>query len=460
MTAMPPQTVLVVDDDEAFAGLVAEQLVRAGFAVLRAGDGQTALEVLRERQPDAMLVDLQMPRLGGLALVEILARQDRLPPTVVMSAFGTQAQALEAIRLGALDFLPKPFRLTEVELKLKLALARSQPVAKPAAIPMLDAEFHGMVGQSPAMRTLFGQIERVARYPSTVLISGESGTGKELVARALHDASPRHKGPFVAVNCGAIPPALLESELFGHVRGAFTDAHADRKGLFEEAHQGTLLLDEIVELPLHLQVKLLRVLQEGEVRRVGGNRAVPVDVRVLAASAVPVRQRVRDGLFREDLLYRLAVIELQVPALRQRPDDIPLLVRHLIARNHERLHTPATDITPQALAALAAQPWPGNVRELYNRVEQACVMADGPVLELAHLQLAADSTAEPPAADALSIPRAVAAVEKSLILAALAQTGGNRTRAAGLLQISVRSLQERLKTYGVEVAAPVGRPKS
>jgi two-component system response regulator AtoC len=407
-----------------------------------------------------MLVDLQMPRMGGLELVEILARQNRLPPTVVMSAFGTQAQALEAVRLGAVDFLPKPFRLAEVELKLKLALARSQPIAKLGPQPMAQTEFHGMVGQSHAMRALFGQIERVARYASTVLISGESGTGKELVARALHDASPRHKGPFVAVNCGAIPPALLESELFGHVRGAFTDAHADRKGLFEEAHQGTLLLDEIVDLPLHLQVKLLRVLQEGEVRRVGGNRAVPVDVRVLAASAVPVRQRVKEGLFREDLLYRLAVIELQVPPLRQRPDDIPLLARHLIARTHQRLGTPVTGISPQALAALAAHPWPGNVRELHNRIEQACVLADGPELTLARLQLGPVLVAEGEAvADGLSIPHAVAVLEKSLIAAALAQTGGNRTRAAGLLQISVRSLQEKVKAYGIEAPAPVGRPR-
>lgn len=467
-------TVLIVDDEAAFAELLADHLATVGMQTLRAPDGVAALQLLKQTTPDLLLVDLQMPRMNGLELVEVLVRQGRLPPTIVMSAFGSLETALQAVRLGAIDFLSKPFRLAEVELKIRLALERSRPeplpvqaLAADTLLPGPEPEepttrlFYGMIGRSAPMLALFRQVERVARFGSTVIINGESGTGKELVARALHLASPRARMPFVAVNCGAIQPNLLESELFGHVRGAFTDASTDRKGLFEEAHGGTLLLDEIVDLPLHLQVNLLRVLQEGEIRRVGSNKPVAVDVRVVAASAVPARQRVQEGRFREDLFYRLSVIELHVPALRERREDVPLLVEHVVERANHRLGTQVRGVQPQAMARLCAHGWPGNVRELQNCIEQACVMADGDELTLQGLPLG--KALGPPesavtAADSLSIPQAVAATERALIEAALIRTEGNRTHAAGLLDISPRNLLYKIKQYAIDVPVPSGRP--
>jgi two-component system response regulator AtoC len=288
-----------------------------------------------------------------------------------------------------------------------------------------------------------------------------------LVARALHRLSPRRGGPFVAVNCGAIPENLLESELFGHVRGAFTDASADRKGLFEQAHGGTLFLDEIVDLPLHMQVKLLRVLQEGEVRAIGAARPVSVDVRVVAASAVPARERVAEGRFREDLFYRLGVIELHVPPLRERAVDIPLLVEHIVSQANRRLGTRITGVHPFALAKLTAWRWPGNVRELQNVIEQAAVMSETPEITLDALPPQLQAEAEPdtqdapslgPVGDALSIPVAVAQLERQFIEAALQRTDGNRTHAANLLEISLRSLQQKIQLYGIDIPGQVGRP--
>lgn len=465
--AQATPTVLVVDDEAAFGQLLAEHLQSCGFMVLRANDGRAALAQIAEHRPNALLIDLHMPGLTGLEVVEKLARDRQLPPTIVMSAFGGYEVALEAIRLGAADFLSKPFRMAEAELKLRLALSKAGKTAmarqRPEEPPK-QGVFHGMVGTSAAMQTLYRQIERVARFASTVVIQGESGTGKELIARALHDASPRRDRPFVAVNCAAIPQMLLESELFGHTKGAFTDASMDRKGLFEEAHTGTLFLDEIVDLPLLLQVKLLRALQEGEIRRVGANKPTQVDVRVVAASAIGIRDRVRQGLFREDLYYRLAVIELVVPPLRERREDLALLVEHFVAKTNQRLGTRIRGVDPAAMARMMAYAWPGNVRELQNAVEQACVMADAEVIGAAGLQLGRDAprteTLTPPAHETLSIPHAVAETERALIRTALTQTDGNRTHAAELLGISARNLQYKIKQYGIHMAAPVGRPKS
>ncbi len=471
-------TLLIVDDEPAFAELLSEHLARAGFLVLRAVDGEAALGLLRERSVDLMLIDVQMPRMTGLEVVEILARQNRLPPTLVMSAFGSLENALQAIRLGAIDFLSKPFRLAEAELKVRLALEKTRvkdkrPADKGGNAKQTPEEaeapdigirsYFGMVGGTAPMLALFRQIDRVARFGSTVLISGESGTGKELVAKALHQSSPRAKGPFVAVNCGAIQPNLLESELFGHVKGAFTDAHTDRKGLFEEANGGTLFLDEIVDLPLHLQVKLLRVLQENEIRRVGGNKAIAVDIRLVAASAVPARQRVREGQFREDLYYRLSVIELQVPSLRERAGDIPVLVEHFVEKANTRLGTRIRGVKPQAMARLCAHHWPGNVRELQNCIEQACVMSEEDEITVESLNLGRHDPLprhEPVTilSDSLSIPLTIEATERSLIHSALQRTGGNRTHASELLDISPRNLQYKIKQYGIEVDAPSGRP--
>lgn len=465
-------TVLVVDDEVALGQLISDHLRAAGFVVERAQDGRAALAAVAKLAPDAMLIDLQMPGLSGLEVVEKLARDRCLPPTIVMSAFGSYEVALDALRLGAVDFLSKPFRLAEAELKLRLAVAKHGKASstRPSTRPGPDArttapaegKYHGMVGAAPAMQALYKQIERVAKYGSTIVVQGESGTGKELIARALHDASPRRDRPFVAVNCAAIPENLMESELFGHVKGAFTDASTDRKGLFEEAHQGTLFLDEIVDLPLMLQVKLLRALQEGEIRRVGANKATQVDVRVVAASAIPIRDRVKSGQFREDLYYRLAVIELTVPPLRERREDLALLVEHFVAKTNQRLGTRIRGVDAGAMARLMAHGWAGNVRELQNVIEQACVMADGETIVASGVQvgrLEAEVAGVPVLGDTLSIPDAVAATEKSLIQAALAKTDGNRTRAADLLEISPRNLQYKLKAYDIHVSAPTGRPR-
>ncbi len=476
-------TVLIADDEAPFARMIARQLERAGHRTRIAEDGDAALRAIEKQAPDLALLDVNMPGISGLDLVERLAAQGKLPPTIVMSAYGNLETALRAVRAGAIDFLSKPFRLPEVALKVEVALERVRqgsvatraPARRPGKEPAPAGDdsgelFYGMVGRSEVMRTLFKRVERVARFDSTVLISGESGTGKELVAKAVHNASVRSKGPFVAVNCGAIPENLLESELFGHVRGAFTDATADRKGLFEQAHGGTLFLDEIGDMPLHLQVKLLRVLQEGEIRRVGGNKELAVDVRVVAASAVPASERVKQGRFRQDLFYRLSVIDLLLPPLRERVHDIPLLVQYIVNLANRRLGTSVAGVHPHAMARLMAHSWPGNVRELQNVIEQACVMSEDDEIGTDALpgRLRAEVVPRPESADndpivalgtdTLSIPRAMEATERALIEAALSRTGGNRTHAARLLEISQRALLNKINRYNIDIPGQVGRP--
>jgi two-component system, NtrC family, response regulator AtoC len=477
-TAAVAATIVVADDEAAFGRLISKHLERAGHRVELLHNGNDALARVGRGAPDLLLLDVHMPGLTGIELVERLAARGELPPTIVMSAYGNLETALRAVRCGALDFLSKPFRLPELELKVEVALERARQRksgrssgAKTGSKPAPEGDvalFHNMVGRSEVMRTLFKKIERVARFDSTVLINGESGTGKELVAKALHSASPRSEGPFVAVNCGAIPANLLESELFGHVRGAFTDATSDRKGLFERADRGTLFLDEIVDLPLHLQVKLLRVLQEGEIRPVGGNADLSIDVRVIAASAVPARDRVKEGRFREDLFYRLSVIDLPVAALRDRIEDIPLLAQYIVAGANRRLGTTIGGVHPHAMAQLMAHTWPGNVRELQNVIEQACVMSEDEEIGIGALPAnVVHRPAEKPEldggrielpVDSLSIPRAVQATERALIEAALTRTTGNRTHAARLLEISQRALLHKITRYSIDIPGHVGRP--
>ena len=474
--------ILVVDDETAFRSLVAGHLQRAELHVSTVGSAEEAQAFLARQRPDLMLLDVHMPGMTGIELLSQLAASGQLPPTIVMSAYGQLDTALAAVRAGAIDFLTKPFRLPEIELKVMMALEKVRQgrvgrrrsgveaaTPRPVPAPAPGEMFAGMVGRSEIMRELFAKIEKVARFTSTVLIHGESGTGKELVARALHASSPRRSGPFIAINCGAIPENLLESELFGHVRGAFTDATNDRKGLFENATGGTLFLDEIVDLPLHLQVKLLRVLQESEVRPIGAARSVPVDVRVVAASAVAARDRVATGRFRQDLYYRLGVIELQVPALRERREDIPLLVEHLVAQANRRLGTSIRAVHPFALARLQAWTWPGNVRELQNVIEQAAVMSEEEEIGVESLPGYLQAEVPPPQVQepgsralpefsGLSLPAALAATEKLLIEQALRQTTGNRTHAAKLLDLPLRSLHDKIRSYGIEIPGQVGRP--
>jgi two-component system response regulator AtoC len=374
-----------------------------------------------------------------------------------MSAHADVETALKAVELGAVDYLPKPARTDEVVFRLRRALELSRLRTEDADLrSQLDdgaGGFGGIVAGSDAMQRVFGTIRKVAHFKTTVLIQGESGTGKELVARALHDQSGRRTKPFVAVNCGAIPEQLLETELFGHVRGAFSDATRDRRGLFEEADGGTFFLDEIGELPLPLQVKLLRVLQEEEVRRVGESRSHKVDVRVVAATVRDLATEVRAGRFREDLFYRLNVLTLRLPPLRERADDIPLLVEHFVRVLNRKLGTHVDGVTPAAGRLLARYAWPGNVRELENTIERALVLADGALVDVddlpPKLRQADDPVRRAVDESELSVKRATRQIEEALIRKALDATGGNRTRAAELLELSPRALLYKIKEFGL-----------
>jgi two-component system response regulator AtoC len=374
-----------------------------------------------------------------------------------MSAYGSVDLAIEAMKVGAYDYISKPFKQDEVLIALTKAEERESLRRENRALKAAmrkEQTVHGILGKSEAINKVFSTIGKVADYKTTVLIQGESGTGKELVARALHSGSSRKNKPFIPLNCGAIPETLLESELFGHKRGAFTDAHADKKGLFAEADQGTLFLDEIGELPLTLQVKLLRVLQEGRIRPLGATRDQEVDVRVVAATVRDLRREVEEGRFREDLYYRLNVLQLNVPPLRDRRDDIMLLVEHFIERNNRRLGTKIRELDPHARKLLLNYPWRGNVRELENTIERAVVLAEGDMIAVGDLPERMREPADPVAASLttgeLSIKKTARFMEETLIRRALEKTGGNRTAASKLLEISHRALLYKIKDYGIQ----------
>ena len=456
---MPFQNVLIVDDEEPMRHLLTVILSDRGYDVRAVSNGEDALRELAARDYDLVLSDVRMPRMDGIALLrKALERQPDLT-FIVMSAYGSHDSAIEAMKAGAYDYVSKPFRPDEVVLVLRKAEERLRLSRENRRLRSEIAEgrrLENFVGDSPAVQELLRQVRKVAPTPTTVLLTGESGTGKELVARALHDLSPRAAMPFVAVNCGAIPAELIESELFGHVRGAFTDASRDKKGLAAEADGGTLFLDEIGELPLALQVKLLRFLEDGQVRRVGDTRSERVDARVVAATARDLGRAVKEGLFREDLFYRLHVVTLRLPPLRERPEDVPALVEHFLARYARlRPEAPLRGVSPGALELLQGYRWPGNVRELEHAVERGAVLADGPLLEEADLPEEVRlpvraAPALPPAGGDLSVKRAFRALEERLIRDALDRTGGNRTRAADLLDLSYRALLYKIKEYGID----------
>ena len=454
MSAAAQRRVLVVDDEESLRHLLKVILGRAGYEVLTATNGAEALEVL-EREEDLSLVlcDVRMPKLDGLGFLDRLGERRRRIHTVMMSAYGSNDLALEAMKKGAYDYVNKPFKpdeilltLRKVEERERLALENQRLRAR-----MAGRTLDGMVGESRAMQELAQMVRKVARYPSTVLVTGESGSGKELLARSVHQLSDRRDMPFVAVNCGAIPDNLLESELFGHVRGAFTGAVRERAGLFEQASGGTLLLDEVGEMPRELQVKLLRVLQEQVLRRVGGSKDIQVDARVVAATARDLQAEVAAGRFRDDLYYRLNVVHLRIPPLRERAEDVPLLARHFIEAFDERFEKRVRAIDPLAMRALMRFEWPGNVRQLENVMERAVLLAEGDTVELSDLPEAVreGQGAAPDEDDDLSIKRRTAALERGLIERALERTGGNRTQAAKLLEISYKALVYKIRDYGL-----------
>jgi two-component system response regulator AtoC len=453
----PDATIYVVDDDEAVRRGLAALLGAKGYAVETFAAAEPFLARPAPKPPSCLLVDVRMPGMSGLELCRAIGARGYDTTVIVMSAYGSVELALEAMKAGAYDYVQKPFKQDEVLLVLAKAEERealrreNRQLREAAALP--SREPPALLGHSEAIKKVLRLIDKVADYRTTVLIQGESGTGKELVARALHRQSSRASGPFVAINCGAIPEALMESELFGHKRGAFTDAVGDKRGLFQEAHGGTLLLDEVGELTPPLQVKLLRALQESAVRPLGATKDVPIDARVVAATVRNLQREVAEGRFREDLYYRLNVLQITVPPLRERQDDVALLAEHFLRRTNQKLGTRIRGLEAGARKRLLAHPWPGNVRELENLIERAAVLADGEVLTEAdvseRLEQGRSATETVLGSGELSIKKASAAIEETLIRRALERTRGNRTAAAKLLEISHRALLYKIKDYGV-----------
>lgn len=450
--------ILIVDDEESIRHMLLLFLDRQGFNARAVASTEEALVELEARTYDAVVTDVRMPGEDGITLVRRGLEISPETSFLVMSAYGSEALAIEAMQAGAIDYVSKPFRPDELSLKLRMAAER---VGFQRELRRLRAQLHpqpgldSLIGESAPMQELKRKIAKIGPVKTTVLLTGESGTGKEVVARALHELSPRKDRAFIAVNCGAIPESLIESELFGHVKGAFTGATRSAKGLIAEADGGTLLLDEIAELPAPMQVKLLRVLQEEEVRPVGDTRSSQVDVRVIAATRQDLDSAVRDGSFREDLYYRLNVMRLELPPLRVRTDDLPALIEHFLAIYNRRLqrHPPVRGISAEAMEVLGRHAWPGNVRELENAIERALVLAEGDVLGAEAFSFASHAqVGSAPAVlrdDDVSIKRTVRRIEEELIRRALQQTGGNRTRAAEVLEISHRALLYKLKEYGI-----------
>ncbi|MCP5043649.1 MAG: sigma-54-dependent Fis family transcriptional regulator [bacterium] len=449
------ERILIVDDDDALRESLELILASEGYQVATACDGSSALERIEEVPIDVVLCDVRMPGLDGFELLPQIARKLPGAPVVMMSAYGTADLAIEAMKLGAYDYIAKPFQPSEVLLTLRKAQERER--LRRANI-QLQREVVRAVGERPivaasaSMIELLELVERTAAFKTTALLTGESGTGKEVLARAIHSQSPRRAEPFVAINCGAIPEQLLESELFGHAKGAFTGANRARRGLFPEADGGTLFLDEIAELPQSLQVKLLRVLQEEEVRPVGETKPVEIDVRVIAATSRDLDASIEDGSFREDLYYRLNVMRLAIPALRDRREDIPLLCDHFLAHYRDSLGKPVRSIADDALERLTQYRWPGNVRELQNVIERSVILADGERLQLEHLPsniIEASATDDSGDRKFFGMKRARRRFEIDLIHRALKEVDGNRTHAAKLLEISHRALLYKIKDYGI-----------
>lgn len=449
--------ILIIDDEENLRHMLSLMLARQGYQAQTAADGAEGLRYMRENVYDFILCDIRMPEMDGKTFLS-KALEDRVSsPIIMMSAYGTVDTAVECLKMGAYDFISKPFKKDEIVMVLKKAEERERLKAENSRLREVVAgksAFCGIISRNAAMEDIFGQIRKISDLKTTVLILGESGTGKELVASAIHRNGNRAKRPFVAVNCGAIPENLLESVLFGHVRGAFTDAAGDQAGLFEEADGGTLFLDEIGEMPLALQVKLLRVLQEEEIRRVGAGSSRKINVRVVSATSRDLEADVRAGRFREDLYFRLNVFFIQLPPLRERVEDIPLLAEYFLSKNASSMERPPVRIAPEAMRCLMAYGWPGNVRELENVVERGMILCDGDVIDgeclpVSLREVGGRKQISSPDEN-LSIKKAEDAIERDLIRKALAKTSGNRTQAAKILEISHRSLLYKLKEYGIE----------
>ncbi|MBI1999582.1 MAG: sigma-54-dependent Fis family transcriptional regulator [candidate division NC10 bacterium] len=452
--------ILVVDDEEAMREFLRILLEKDGHQVTTAADGEDGLALATGRELDLVISDIKMPRRDGVGLLAGLREHGLDTPVIMVTAYASSDSAIQAMKQGAFDYITKPFKVDEIRLVIQRALARVErrPQVEPTAPPRLEeAGLRGIIGKSPKMVELYKLISRVAVVDSTIMITGESGTGKELVARTIHGNSPRAGKPFMAINCGAIPEELLESELFGHVKGSFTGATANKAGLLEVARGGTVFLDEIAEMSPMLQVKLLRFLQDHIFRRVGGTEDMEVDVRMMAATNKDLTQLIQQGSFREDLYYRLNVIPVELPPLRERREDILVLATNFLGFYAAKAGRSAMEISPEAVQVLMAYSWPGNVRELENAIERAVALATTDEVQVENLPPSICQPAPVPPRprwevppEGLDLEQVVADLEKALMKDALEKAGGIQTRAAQLLGINFRSFRYRAKKYGLD----------
>lgn len=456
--------ILVVDDEESIREFFEIMLKREGFEVVTASNGREALEVLKTKQADLIISDIQMPEMSGMDFLSRVKESDPEALVIMITAFGSTETAVEAMKLGAYDYVQKPFKIDEVKIVIRKALeSRSLKMENAQLKRELGTKyaFDNIIGGAPPMLRIYEMVKRVANTKSSVLITGESGTGKELIARAVHYNGPLKDRPFVTVNCGAIPENLMESEMFGHKKGSFTGAIADKKGLFEVANGGTIFLDELGELPLTMQVKLLRVIQEGTFKRVGGTEDVTVEVRIISATNRNLEAEVKAGRFREDLFYRLNVIQVHCPPMRERKEDISMLANHFLEKFSKALNVNVKRVSNEAMELLRRYHFPGNVRELENIIERTVALEPGPTIlpeslprHLAEVPAESGSTLDANRIEidqekGVDLEKLVAEFERTLLTKALQQTGGVKKRAARLLSISFRSMRYRVDKYGL-----------
>jgi two-component system, NtrC family, response regulator PilR len=450
--------ILVVDDEQSMREFLEIMLKKEDYKVSLASNGEEVLKLLERDIFDLVLLDVRMPKMDGIAVLKKIKALAAETIVIMITAYASHDTAVKAMKEGAYDYITKPFKIDEIKLIIKNALEKKNLQKENSLLKQVVRDryhFDNIIGQSPRMQALYDLLEKVSPTKTNILVTGESGTGKELVAKAIHYNSPRRDCPFVTLNCGAIPESLIESELFGHMKGAFTDAIATRKGLFEVADEGTLFLDEISELPLLMQVKLLRVLQDREFKRVGGTEDLRVDVRIIAATNKDLEEAVREKRFREDLFYRLNVIQIKLPPLRERTDDIPRLAIHFLKKFSAELNKPISTVSPEALRLLQDYSYPGNVRELQNIIERAVALETSQELSAQNLRSYLDDHLQSKKGGLdLDIPKEglekfVEEIERTLLVKALDRTHGIKKKAAELLGINFRSMRYRLEKYGL-----------
>ncbi len=457
---MLEEKILVVDDEQSMREFLDIMLKKEGYKVSLASNGEEVLKLIEKDIFDLVLLDIRMPKMDGIAVLKKIKATSPETVVIMITAYASADTAIKAMKEGAYDYITKPFKVEEIKLIIKNALEKKTLQKENILLKQMVKDryhFENIIGQSPKMQALYDLLEKVAPTKTNILITGESGTGKELAAKAIHYNSARKEKPFVTLNCGAIPESLIESELFGHMKGAFTDAIATKKGLFEIADEGTIFLDEISELPLLMQVKLLRVLQDREFKRVGGTEDIRVDVRIIAATNKDLEEAVKEKRFREDLFYRLNVIQIKLPPLRERKEDIPLLAAHFLKKYSVELNKNITRISPDALQLMLDYGYPGNVRELQNIIERAVALGNGQELSRQHLSSYLDNQLplkkgwidlEIPT-EGIDLEKMVEELERTLLLKALDRTKGIKKKAADLLRINFRSMRYRLEKYGL-----------